>query len=113
MVSNVELIETEHGCIACGVVRINEPIDWQQSDWFVRGIYRGSIDLDYSCLSYILLQQVFLRYPDLVPLVNWLRVVIPTDCEHCLHRRNVTFFISLDGRTCCSLPEGAVFEEWF
>ena len=110
MVSNVELIETEHGCIACGVVRINEPSDWQRDDWFVRDICRGSDDIG---LSYIVPQQVFLRYPDVVPLVNWLRVVIPTDCEHCLHRRNLTFFISLDGRTCCSLPEGAVFEEWF
>ena len=84
-----------------------------RSDNLTNDIYCGDFNCDDSYLSYILPQQVFLRYPDVVPLVNWLRVIIPTDCEHCLHRRNLTFFISLDGRTCDSLPEGAVYEQWF
>ena len=109
MVSNVELIEAEHGCVACGLVRIDDMADWQLEDWSVRDLPGSSDDI----VSYIVPQQVYLRYPDVVPLVNWLRVVIPTDCEHCLHRRNLMFYISLDGRTRCSLPEGAVFEEWF
>ena len=68
---------------------------------------------DVSYDLFIQPEQLYFRYPEVVPKVNWLRVIIPKDCEHCLCRRDVVFYISIGGRTCSTLPEGAVFEQWF
>ena len=113
MISNVRLFETEYGCIASGLVRTDgQPCEPP----FYRNPYGYDYDGDDSDGPYdffVQPQQVYFRYPDVVPKVNWLRVIIPKDCEHCLCRRDIVFYISIDGRTCSTLPEGAVFEQWF
>ena len=111
MVSDVRLFDSEYGCIASGLVRADGQLCEPPLHRDSFGYWYDDDSGDVSYDLFIQPEQLYFRYPEVVPKVNWLRVIIPKDCEHCLCRRDIVFYISIDGQTCSTLPEGAVFEQ--
>ena len=50
---------------------------------------------------------------NMVPTVNWLKVVVPTQCEECKVCHDYVLYVSRDGRACGAIAKGLAYEQWF
>ena len=63
--------------------------------------------------SFDLSRSVYFPKNGMIPTVNWLKVVVPTQCEKCKIYHDYVLYVSRDGRACSAIAKGLAYEQWF
>ena len=116
MVSNVRLFDTPFGRIGSGIVHVGEYP--KEPSIFLSNSSGDDCSDDKSLSETQLTISTQSRpgdayLPEDLPVVDWLRIVLPRKCGRCRYAHDIVFFISRSGETRSTLPEGPLFEQWF